>query len=432
MSNSLGSVQDRPGPAPTAPGRSEPNIAQLVGWSTGIVGAVAGVVLVLAAFAGRHVRPIAEDWCTMDQIRDFGGIPNLVRSFYEDANGRVANALANGVVFLHGSLGPRLLPALLVLTLVAGTFSLMALGAPVLGWRVSWWSCLAAAATVTAALFFGGQVVYQVFFWASGSISHTLPSVVGVWTVVLVLGAERVGRRWSRITGVVVCGLAGVFIGSLSEAFFAVSGIYAAAAAGWGIGVLRRSGNRYPLAYPASYLAGLVVGFLTLYFSPGRAARQSTPIDQATLLSPAGVEDLLRSWFHTVAAVAHGPAYLAPLAVGVLVGLGMAPATRLAGVGRASIELAPPGRPAGPGAPGLVRRRRRAAHRLRPERVDLRTHLDQLPLSVPAHPVLLRRAPGTLPGQPPSPSDRDGRRDRHRRLVAIVGLASVLPQPRPR
>jgi hypothetical protein len=329
VTNGLGSVQDRPPTLPTPPEQSgSRSPTTLVRWSIGIVAAVSGAVLLLAAFAGRLVRPIAEDWCTMDQIRDFGGIPGLVGSFYEDANGRVANAVANGVVFLHGAAGPKVFPALLTLAFVVGTFLLISLGATVLGWRVSWMSSLAVATTVAAALFFGGQVVYQVFFWASGSISHTLPSAIGVWTVVVVLVAERVDLPWSRITAVVVCALAGVFEGSLSEAFFAVSGLYAAVAAVLGVVVFRRSGNRYPLAYAASYLAGLIVGFLTLYFSPGRAARQTTPIDQAPLLSPTGVGDLLGSWFHTWAAIAHGPAYLAPLAIGVLVGLGTSPGRR--------------------------------------------------------------------------------------------------------
>ncbi len=337
MTNSLGSVRER---TPSLPTRGEPSEAlpttALVRWSVGIVAVLAGALLLLGAFAGRLVRPIGEDWCTMDQVRDFGGIPGLVQSFYEDANGRVANALANGVVFLHGPTGPKFFPTLLALAFVIGTFLLISLGASCLGWRLSWLSGLAAAATVSVALFFGGQVVYQVFFWASGSISHTLPSAIGVWTLVGVLVAERVDLPWARTTAVVVSGLAGVFIGSLSEAFFAVSGLYAAAAAVLGLVVLRRSGSRYPLAYAAAYLAGLLVGFLTLYFSPGRAARQTAPIDQAPLLTPAGVGDLLGSWFHTWAQIAHGPAYLAPLAVGVLVGLGMEPRRRAAEDGRSS------------------------------------------------------------------------------------------------
>ena len=323
MTDGLGSVQERQRAADLLERSGSPSTAQLVRWAIGIVAACAGGLLLLAAVAGRHVRPIAEDWCTMDQVRDFGGIPGLVQSFYEDANGRVANALANGVVFLHGAQGPRILPAVLILAFVSGTFLLISLGAPLLGWRVSWLAGLAAAATVTAALFFGGQVVYQVVFWASGSISHTLPSAIGVWTVVLVLAADRVDAPWARNTAAVVCALAGVFVGSLSEAFFAVSGLYAAAAVGVGIVVLRRSGHRFALVCAASYLGGLLVGFLTLYFSPGRAARQTTPIDQAPLLSPAGIGDVMGSWFHTWSAVAHGPAYLAPLAIGVLVGLGM-------------------------------------------------------------------------------------------------------------
>jgi hypothetical protein len=328
VSNGLGSVQDRPPAPPNPPGRSGAlATATLIRWVVAVIAVIASGALVFGAVAGRHVRPIADDWCAMYRVRD-SGVQGLVRYFYDELNGRVANALANGLVFLHGPTGPQVFPALLTLAFVVGTFLLISLAAPALGWRISWMSSLAAATSVAAALFFGGQAVYQVFFWASGSISHTLPSAIGVWTVVVVLVAERVGVPWSRITAAAVCALAGVFVGSLSEAFFAVSGLYAAAAAVLGVVVLRRSGNRYPLAYAASYLAGLLVGFLSLYLSPGRANRQTTPIDQAPMLSPAGLGDLLGSWFHTWAAIAHGPAYLAPLAIGVLVGLGMSPGRR--------------------------------------------------------------------------------------------------------
>jgi len=173
------------------------------------------------------VRPAADDWCIAWRARDTG-IGGLVHYFYYGVNGRIANAVFNGVVYSEGLRGPRVLPALLAISLFLGLLILLVMTLPRVGWRAPVLAAGAVAAALTALTFFAGRAVYQVFFWAPGSVSHTIPAILGVWTLIVGLAALRARRQWARPLAVVVAGVVGVTIGSLSEPFVVVSGVYAA------------------------------------------------------------------------------------------------------------------------------------------------------------------------------------------------------------
>src|SRR5437870_4442101 len=83
-------------------------------------------------------------------------------------------------------------------------------------------------AVVAAALpFFAGNVVYPILSWPAATVTHTLPAILAIWNVIVLMVAARSPRRWVRVTAVVLALLMGFAIGSLGEAFFVVSAVYA-------------------------------------------------------------------------------------------------------------------------------------------------------------------------------------------------------------
>jgi hypothetical protein len=294
-----------------------PRTRRLVGWVSVVVLVATAALLAATASAGTHVRPIADDWCIAAWTWN-DGVLGIVDRFYFHINGRAANAGANGVVYSFGLTGPKVLPLVLIVGYVVGIYLLLRLGGRLAQRVVPRPVALAVAGTVTVLLLMAGRVVYEVLYWAPGSVSHTLPPLLGLWSLVLVARAELSGRRAPRVLTAIVLFLGGFFIGSLSEAFVLVSGSYAAAAGLWFL--LRRAPRRW-LGYAAAWCVGLVAGFALLYLSPGRQTRQARTREQVPLLSWEGLQDLLGQWFSIWEVLLTEPIYVAAIAVGVLVGL---------------------------------------------------------------------------------------------------------------
>lgn len=290
-----------------------------------VVALVAGlVVLGIGAFGGWYVRPAADDWCIAWHTRD-SGITGMIHWFYYEVNGRAANALISGVVYSHGLRGPRILPALLAVTLGVGTFLLLRAALRRAGWTLPAVVIAAAAVGLTAITFFAGDAVYQVFFWAPGSVSHTIPVIFGVWTLLATLGAAGSRRRWVRPAVIVLCAVVGFTIGTLSEPFVAVSGVYAAAMVVVGIRRVRRNNEWFSLLWASSWLAGLLAGFAVLYSAPGLDTRSSREIVQPSTLSWAGFTDALHGWSSTWRVIGGQPAYYGVIALGLVIGLAARP-----------------------------------------------------------------------------------------------------------
>lgn len=316
----------------SSPSRREPAGQRAAVWSAWLLLLVGGSLLAVGAFIGYFVRPAAEDWCFAWRTRDSGTL-GLIRWLYMDDNGRAGNAALLGSIYSHGTLGPRVLPTVLALTLVAGTFVLARLLLKGAGWSVPGIVVLAAATGVGGLLLLGGATPYQIFLWAPGAVSHTVPSVLAVWTTVLILVTHRSAAPRRQVVVVTVVGLVGTFIGVLSEAATAVCALLGLA------GVLllapraRRRREWFPFAWPVAWLSGLVVGFVILITSPGVATRRERSPVQASLFSADGLSGVFAQWGHVLGHVLGQPAYLGALALGLLVGLSSTPAPT--GEGRA-------------------------------------------------------------------------------------------------
>ncbi|UWE12192.1 DUF6056 family protein [Actinacidiphila bryophytorum] len=283
-----------------------------------LVAVTSGSLLTVAAFLGLFVRPTSDDWCGVTKTRDMG-VLGITRDFYETQNGRVANAFVTGLVYTDGLLGPKILPTLLVLGMTSGLLTLLRMLDRRLGWGVPRPFALAAVLTVEAVVLLAGTRPYQALLWAPATISHTLPGILGIWSVVLALAAARRGRGSRRAA--VVCAVAvGAVVGTLSEPFTAVSGIFAGAAAALLLLPGLRARTWFPLAWCAGWCGGLVAGFTVLYTSPGARWRRAQEPPTDGLLSVKGLRADVHDWLHVWQSVTHTWAYLAAPAVGLLLG----------------------------------------------------------------------------------------------------------------
>ncbi|SED38690.1 hypothetical protein [Streptomyces sp. TLI_105] len=320
-----------------ASGRRE-GLRQVLPWIALVVAAGAGVLLSVGAFLGVYVRPTSDDWCALWKARDMGAL-GITSDFYRTQNGRVTNAFLTGLLYSDGMRGPKLLPAFLILALGTGLFLLArtalrslrpAAGpdsgptapAPARTAEPPTVPLVAATALITALLFFAGTRSYQVLLWAPATISHTLPSVIGIWTVLGAVRAARGGVRWARAVAVGSALLVGVALGMLSEPFTLVAGLFSATV---GVLCLPRFGwarDRYASTWCAAACLGLLTGLVLLYTSPGARWRRSQHPPEP--LSAASVGETFHDWWRLWQTIGGQWAYLGALAVGALFGLALA------------------------------------------------------------------------------------------------------------
>ncbi|WP_053645506.1 hypothetical protein [Streptomyces sp. NRRL F-6492] len=285
-----------------------------------VVAAGAAALLSVGAFLGLYARPTSDDWCALWKARDMG-VLGITSDFYLTQNGRVTNAFLTGLVYSDGMRGPKLLPAFLVVALGAALFLLAREALRALRLPFPAVATAAAVLVLEALLFFAGTRSYQVLLWAPATISHTLPSVIGLWAV---LGAVRAARGGPRARTVSAGGalLAGTAVGMLSEPFALVGGVAAVAV---GLMCLPRFGwtkDRYASTWCAAACLGLAAGLLLLSTSPGARWRRAQHPPEP--LSAAEVGETFHDWWRVWQTVGGQWAYLGAVTAGVLLGLGTA------------------------------------------------------------------------------------------------------------
>ncbi|WP_030550498.1 DUF6056 family protein [Streptomyces exfoliatus] len=286
-----------------------------------VVAAGTGALLAVGAFLGFYVRPTSDDWCALWKSRDMG-VLGITADFYRTQNGRVTNAFLTGLLYSDDMRGPKLLPAFLVVALGLGLFLLAREVLRALRLPLPVVATVAAVLMLEALLFFAGTRAYQVLLWAPATISHTVPSVIGLWTVLGAVWAARRGVRWARSAAVVSVLLIGAAVGMLSEPFALVAGVFAVTV---GILCLPRFGwarDRYVSTWCSAACLGLLCGLVLLYTSPGaRWRRAQRPQEH---LSAEGIGEALRDWCRLWLTVGGQWAYLGAVAVGALLGLALA------------------------------------------------------------------------------------------------------------
>lgn len=289
----------------------------------GVAGALVlatGALLAVGSFLGLYVRPTSDDWCGAMKARDLG-VFGITKDYYETQNGRLGNAFLTGVVYSHGLLGPKVFPLVLVIAFTAGLVLLARMIARRFDRQLPTPAVLAAVLVIELLLFYAGPRTYQALLWAPATISHTLPSILGVWSVILAVAAGRRGTRAALWGSLAFALLMGAFMGTLSEPFTAVSGVFAGTA-----GVLLliprlRARTWYPFQWCAAWCVGLVIGFAVLYTSPGAKWRRAQQPPAKSPLSRSELTAEFHDWQHVMHTVGSTWAYLAALAAGLLLGV---------------------------------------------------------------------------------------------------------------
>ncbi|MFE1412730.1 DUF6056 family protein [Streptomyces sp. NPDC058746] len=297
----------------------------------GAVLAAAGALVAVGCFLGLYLRPTSDDWCAAWKARDLG-VLGITADFYSTQNGRIANAFLSGVVYGGGLAGAKILPTVITVAFTVGLVLLGRQFVRLLGGRPGVVTLTACALVVQAVLYYAGTRSYQVLLWAPASISHTIPSVIGVWALLLAIRTVRRPRSAARALGFAGSFLIGFALGTLSEPFALVSGLLAAGAGLLALPRLKLAQTWRPFTWCLLWCSGLVCGLIVLYTSPGARWRRAQQPEKESLLSPGGLRATFSDWLHMWETVTGQWAYLGAVAVGVLLGLAAGlriPATQL-------------------------------------------------------------------------------------------------------
>lgn len=282
--------------------------------------AAAGALVAVGCFLGLYVRPTSDDWCAAWKSRDLG-VFGITSDFYMTQNGRITNAFLSGVVYGDGLAGTKILPTVIAVAFTVGLVLLGRRFVRFLGGRPGVLVLTACALVLQALVYFAGPRSYQALLWAPATISHTVPSVIGVWALLLALRTAGHPRTAVRVAGLVSAFLIAFAIGTLSEPFALVSGLLAGLvgllclprlglARGWG-----------PFTWCLVWCSGLVCGLIVLYTSPGARWRRAQQPAKESLLSLGELRATAGDWLRMWGSVTDRPAYLGAAAVGILLGL---------------------------------------------------------------------------------------------------------------
>ncbi|WP_405444830.1 DUF6056 family protein [Streptomyces erythrochromogenes] len=282
--------------------------------------AAAGALVAVGCFLGLYIRPTSDDWCAAWKARDLG-VLGITADFYTTQNGRIANAFLSGLLYRDGPAGTKILPTLITVLLTAALVLLGRRLLRALGHAPPLLLLTACALVLQALLYFAGTRSYQVLLWAPATISHTLPSVIGLWALLLALATVSHPRRAVRTAGLAGALLIGFALGTLSEPFALVSGLAAALTAVLCLPRLRLATTWRPFTWCLLWCTGLVCGLAVLYTSPGARWRRAQQPEKEPLLSAAELHATYEDWLHMWDTVTGQWAYLAAPAAGLLLGL---------------------------------------------------------------------------------------------------------------
>ncbi|MGA4538886.1 DUF6056 family protein [Uniformispora flossi] len=281
------------------------------------VAGAGAALLAVSAFLGLYVRPTSDDWCATWKTRDMGTW-GIVDDFWTTQNGRTSNAFVTAIVYADGILGPKVLPALLVVFMVGGLVLVYRELARRAGWVTPLYGSVLLAVVSSCALFLSMPLPYQTLLWAPGTISHTLPFVIALWAMYWALRAQG---RTHRIVATAAAAVIGAFMGMLSEPFTVVALALVGVAALFALVTAIRRNGRYPLAWCVATLGGLLVGFGLLYISPGAKRRREITDRGESMFSGDLLTDAYHEWVKVLHTIVETRAYLAVFAAGLAVGL---------------------------------------------------------------------------------------------------------------
>ncbi|MEV7087675.1 DUF6056 family protein [Streptomyces sp. NPDC093085] len=241
----------------------------------------------------------------------------LVDTFYSTDNGRIANGLLVASYAAFGVPGQQwyagISAALMLVLLWAWAAALLRNS----GWRLPRGVPLFSAAMVLAVFCLSSTNTYKTFFWPAASVSHTLPPVLAAAATIPALPAASRRAKAAAIA----CGcLAGAVIGTLSEETSVVALTLLAPALALSRRLFPAGRLAFVRAWCAATGAGILIGTAVLLTSPGSRNRRARH-HADSLLTPESLVASLRGYARVVLTLGTTWQYLAPIAVGVLVGV---------------------------------------------------------------------------------------------------------------
>ncbi|GGT33997.1 hypothetical protein GCM10010271_42640 [Streptomyces kurssanovii] len=286
-------------------------------WPLVLAGMPLGL-LAVAAWFGRHVRPSADEWCFLPVVRD-EGISGLLGKFWFTDNGRLGNGLLVGLYAEFPVAGHQWFGFVSGLVMLVLLWALVVQVLRRAGQDVPRGVPLFVAAMVCAVFLFATPNTYKTFYWPAASVSHTVAPVLACAAVLPLLCSRG---RAGRITAVVSAALAGMFLGTLSEETSVVALVVLAGVVLFAHRILAAPVRRAARLWSLAGAAGVVVGTLLLFFSPGsRNRRERYGAESASMLSPDSLLGSLRGYAEILGTVFGTWQYLGAVGAGVLLGL---------------------------------------------------------------------------------------------------------------
>ncbi|MFI6698854.1 DUF6056 family protein [Streptomyces sp. NPDC050509] len=305
----------------SVPGPEGANGRSVRGWTAYGPPALAALplaLLAMAAWLGRHVRPSADDWCFLPQVRDHG-VTGLIGKFYGTDNGRLGNGVLVGLYAKPGIAGHQWFAAVSAVVILALLWGALRTVLRLAGCTAPRGVPLLVAAMTAVVFLFPTLNIYKTFYWPASSVSHTVAPVLACAAVIPLAWARSHSGRRAALAAVFAIGC---FLGTLSEETSAVTLVALAA------GLLVRHRlfvprvRSYARAWCLTGIAGVATGLLVLVTSPGsRQRRERYGARTGDLFSPASLAESFHGFLDILGTVLTTWQYVGAVAAGLLLGL---------------------------------------------------------------------------------------------------------------
>ncbi|WP_158718061.1 DUF6056 family protein [Streptomyces sp. NRRL F-2664] len=271
-------------------------------------------LLVTLCVLSLNVRPAADDWCFIADLRKIDPV-TFARHFYFKENGRFVNGLIVGIYASAGISGIVAMPIVLAISTFTAIGILVANLEQGSGVRFpTIWKALIAG-VCSLALFLVQPAQYQTFFWAAGVVSHTLPPTLAAF---LVVWALRCSSRASRTVCLIASFAGGAAISLTSEetAVALIAALFVLLA----VRMLRQPLRRNFLTlWSGVSTIGLTVGIVILTTSPGSRSRRRM-LGMETHLELNDIAGGAGDWVHVISEMITTWGYAPVLVTGLAAG----------------------------------------------------------------------------------------------------------------
>ena len=248
---------------------------------------ILGLALFLAgvglfAYLGYFNRDWADDWCYNADFKNLGFLETVAGYAYNVTYtpSRYSVTIFAGLLYAFGTLGTQLMTPLTVIFWVAGLAYLFYNVAGMVGYRLSKWLVVLAAAVIVYFSIYLSPHIYQSLYWRTGMLTYATPLVFLPWIFVYITEQSKREKPSSILTAFifVLALLGGGFSEASCTVLVSTLGLYTLIA---GIGYRQKRPWAVKTFVPALVaLVGAMLAMVLLVFAPTtqvRAERYGEP-----------------------------------------------------------------------------------------------------------------------------------------------------------